>query len=294
MRCRLSVAVLATLACVAVLAMGAPASATCTPNPVVGGATTTCSGTTYVSVALGSGLGGPDSATVLLLEDATLIIGNANAISLRDGATITLEKNSAVTNSASASTPATGMWNAGANTIEFGSNGILTIGAGAKIAAQGAATNAMAIEIFGAGNQVENSGLIDGGFAAAIWFGDKTVGAANKIDNYGTIQTNGGMRLANVIGSSGNGPVIFTNRSGGRVYGSLNFAGGNDQLTLYANSVITGTFNGGGGTNNLTLNGDEGSSDVLAGDITNFQTLTKDGLGMWSLSGIVGNNGGTT
>ena len=51
-------------------------------------------------------------------------------------------------------------------------------------------------------------------------------------------------------------------------------------------------FNGGGGTNSLTLAGTAGSSDVLAGDIRNFQTLTKTGDGRWTLSGTVGANGG--
>ena len=76
--------------------------------------------------------------------------------------------------------------------------------------------------------------------------------------------------------------------------GSLTFASGNDSLTLYPGSIITGGFNGGGGTNSLSLAGELGSSDTLPGTISNFQSLIKTGDGKWTLSGAVGSNGGGT
>ena len=62
----------------------------------------------------------------------------------------------------------------------------------------------------------------------------------------------------------------------------------------YPGSIITGGFNGGGGTNSLTLTGEAGSSDTLPGTIRNFQSLIKTGDGKWTLSGSVGSNGGGT
>ena len=145
----------------------------------------------------------------------------------------------------------------------------------------------------GAGNTILNYGLISGGNAAAIWFEDRSKGAANTVDNYGIIQAGNGTS-SNVIGNSGSGNVSFINRSGATVRGSLTFASGNDSLTLYPGSIITGGFNGGGGTNNLSLAGELGSSDTLPGTISNFQSLIKTGDGKWTLSGAVGSNGGGT
>ena len=145
----------------------------------------------------------------------------------------------------------------------------------------------------GAGNTILNYGLISGGNAAAIWFEDRSKGAANTVDNYGIIQAGNGTS-SNVIGNSGSGNVSFINRSGATVRGSLTFASGNDSLTLYPGSIITGGFNGGGGTNSLSLAGELGSSDTLPGTISNFQSLIKTGDGKWTLSGAVGSNGGGT
>ncbi|MCL2713405.1 MAG: autotransporter-associated beta strand repeat-containing protein [Alphaproteobacteria bacterium] len=287
MRAGLLAAVLAGGA-VALSGIFAPAFAACTPTPAAA-TTTTCSGTTTVTAPLGRGSNGPDNSTIIVQNNAIVSAASISVISLRDQAVITIGSGAVVRNNA---TTGGGQWSAGQNTIEFRSDSILTVAAGASILAQGTATNAEAVQIIGAGNTIINYGLIDGGAAAAIWFEDKVIGAANMVDNFGTIQTGGGTSLNNVIGNQGNSQVIFINESNARVYGSLTFAGGNDQLTLYANSVITGGFNGGGGTNTLTLNGAQGSSDVLAGNITNFQNIVKTGEGTWTLSGIVGTNTG--
>ena len=154
-----------------------------------------------------------------------------------------------------------GLWTAGNNTVEFGSNGMLTVSAGAKIQALGTQANGEAVNVMGAGNTILNYGLISGGNAAAIWFEDRSKGAANTVDNYGIIQAGNGTS-SNVIGNSGSGNVSFINRSGATVRGSLTFASGNDSLTLYPGSIITGGFNGGGGTNSLSLAGELGSSDT--------------------------------
>ncbi|WP_455153133.1 autotransporter-associated beta strand repeat-containing protein [Cupriavidus basilensis] len=266
-----------------------PARAACT----TAGNVTTCSGTTNLGgTPIGNGSAGPDDRTVVVTAGGAVIAGDASAVSLRDGATVTLGDNASMT---SAARSGNGLWGAGKNTVEFRSNGVLTVGVGASVSATGTSTNAEAVNLIGAGNTVINHGTISGVNSAAIWFEDTLIGAANTIDNYGVVRTGNGSDqsiIANVIGSQRNGDVHFTNRTGAVVYGGLSFANGNDVLTLFPSSVVTGGFNGGGGTNTLTLAGEVGSSDTLSGGISNFQTLTKTGLGTWTLQGSVGNNGG--
>ncbi|MFC5768463.1 autotransporter-associated beta strand repeat-containing protein [Thauera sinica] len=251
-----------------------------------------CTGTTNATV--GSGPSTASGATVTINGGAQLNGGNASAISLGDNATITVNSGASVLSTAGSS-GGNGLWGAGRNTIEFNSNGTLTIAEGASVRALGASTNAEAINLIGSGNTVINRGLISGLNSAAIWFEDKTLGT-NTIDNYGTIQRGSGSSsvIDNVIGNQSHSDVNFINRAGAVVYGGLSFASGNDTLTLFPGSVISGGFNGGGGTNALRLEGAAGSSDALPGNISNFQTLIKAGEGRWTLSGTVGSNGGGT
>lgn len=264
-----------------------PGHATCVTN---GNATTCDTGAPnpYTSL-IGNGRNTPSGASVVLSPNAQVSVGNSSAISLGDNVTIDVGSGASIQNNASSGA---GLWSAGNNTVEFGSNGTITIAKGAEVKAIGTQGNAEAINVMGSGNRIVNNGLISAEKAAAIWFEDRTVGASNVVDNYGTIRSNASAN-ANVIGNSGRGNVTFINRSGARVEGSLSFAGGNDNLTLEANSVITGSFDGGGGTNTLTLAGASGSSDSLAGNIRNFQSLTKTGQGIWTLYGSIGNASGS-
>lgn len=214
-------------------------------------------------------------------DGATVSTGNANAISVGDNSSIFIDgivKNAATTNE--------GNYNTGANTVESQTNTTISIGVTGQILATGSEYNAEAINLMGFANTIENYGLVQSTSGAAIWFqdvvstGDPT--QRNRVFNYGKIiQTQNG----NVIGTSAGNGVIFVNETGGLVQGNLVFAGGNDDLTLYANSVITGNIDGGGGTNSLTLNGVFGSADQLAGAIKNFTTLTKAGEGLWTITG---------
>jgi fibronectin-binding autotransporter adhesin len=267
-------------------AMSGVASANC----VTSGSTVTCDTSSTYTQRLGSGPSNASPTTVTINPGAQVAVGNSNAISLNNNAVITIGDGASVTNNATSNN---GLWGGGPNTIEFGSNGLLTIGIGATVAANGTQNNGEPINVFGTNNTIINHGTISSHRGAAIWFEDKTTaaGTTNTVDNYGIIHTDLGAS-SNVIGNNGSGPVTFINRTGARVEGSLSFAGGNDNLTLEAGSVITGSFNGGGGTNSLTLGGAAGSSDSLAGDIRNFQTLTKSGLGIWTLTGAIGANGG--
>ena len=194
-----------------------------------------------------------------------------------------------VSNSASATTPVTDGWGARGNTIEFGSNGKLTISANAKVQALGTDTMGEAVNVMGGGNTIINYGLISAVSAPAIWFQDLVVGVPNAIENYGIIES-GDRITSNVIGNSGNGAVTFYNHSGASVHGSLNFGGGSDSLLLAPHSTITGNIGGGGGNNTLILYGEAGSDDTLTGAITNFQSIRKDGDGKWTLTGSIGNN----
>ena len=167
------------------------------------------------------------------------------------------------------------------NTIEFGSNGKLTISANAKVQALGTDTMGEAVNVMGGGNTIINYGLISAVSAPAIWFQDLVVGVPNAIENYGIIES-GDRITSNVIGNSGNGAVTFYNHSGASVHGSLNFGGGSDSLLLAPHSTITGNIGGGGGNNTLILYGEAGSDDTLTGAITNFQSIRKDGDGKWT------------
>ncbi|WP_241133581.1 autotransporter-associated beta strand repeat-containing protein [Achromobacter insuavis] len=259
---------------------------------VTTGSATTCNtaAPNPATAPIGQGPSTAAGASVTMQPNARLEVNNANAVSLGDNAAITVAAGAVISNLA---TSGAGLWSAGNNTVEFGSNGTLTIAQGGKVQALGTQANAEAVNVMGAGNTIINRGLISGGNAAAIWFEDRTRGAANTVDNYGTIQAGNGTS-SNVIGNSGSGNVNFINRSGAVVNGSLTFASGDDSLTLYPGSIITGGFNGGGGTNSLTLTGEAGSSDTLPGTIRNFQSLIKTGDGKWTLSGSVGSNGGGT
>ena len=258
-------------------------------NCVTTGTTTVCDTNTPSpwTSTLGSGLSTPSGSTLNVLANARISTGNAVAISYGDNARINLAAGAVVQNAALPGS--NGPLGLGANTVEFGSNGILNVAAGAQILASGTSGASEAINVYGGGNQIINYGLISGTPSAAIYFESRTAGT-NTVDNYGTIRSTLGAGT-NVIGSGGSTPVVFINRTGARIEGSLGFAAGNDTFTLEAGSVVTGNFNGGGGSNTLNLSGTAGSSDTLTGSVTNFSTLNKIGDGLWTVSGTLGNSG---
>jgi outer membrane autotransporter protein len=216
-----------------------------------------------------------DNRTVTIGNGAVVATGNANAISLRDNNTVTVQSGGTVRNAASGGG---GGYGAGNNTIEFRNNGTLTVEQGGQVLSQGAAVNAEAVNLMGTGNTIINSGTIAATNAAAIWFESGT--ATNTIINNetGIIRAPG-----NVIGSSGNASVNFTNR--GRVEGNLVFAGGNDTLRLFTGSVITGNIAGGAGNDRIFLDGTGTAS--IPGNLTGFEALTKSGSGTWTITGTI-------
>ena len=218
-----------------------------------------------------------DGRTVMVGDGATISTTNINAISLGDGANIVVD--GTVTTNAGGGSGTSGIGN---NTVEFRGNSTLRINAGGSIIASGTSGIAEAINPTGFGNTIINYGLIQATNSNAIWFEDRVTGTKNVVDNYGTIERVGG---GSVMGSSGNSGITFYNRTGAKILGNLSFSGGDDDLIFEANSTASGAINGGGGTNNLTLQGAAGSNDILPGSITNFSTLAKDGQGQWTVTG---------
>lgn len=254
-------------------------------NCLTVGTTVTCTtaGGAQTTIVGSGPAAGNDGINVDVQSGASISVGNTAAISLHDNATINVAGGATVTNVTAPSGAGSLYPGAGPNTIEFNSNGTLTVSAGGSVIETGTHSSAEAVNVMGFGNTILNHGLIQAKSSAAIWFQDRASGARNIVDNYGTIEKVGG--IGSVIGASGNAGIVFINRTGAKVIGDLSFANGNDDLTFEAGSSVTGGINGGGGTNNLTLQGAGGSDDTLRGDIKNFSTLTKDGEGKWTITG---------
>ena len=261
------------------LVVAAPSWAACTPA-VSDGAVVTCTGTTTSRIGSGPAPGN-DNVTVNVQGGATVRVGDEPAISLHDGAHITVSNGAIVTN---VTTPGgSGPYlHAGPNTVEFNSNGTLTVAAGGQIIETGNSTQAETVNVMRYGNRIINYGLIRGTSSAAVWFQDLETGSRNVVDNYGRIERVGG---GSVIGSSGSNGIVFYNRANATVIGGLSFASGNNDLYFEPGSTVTGSIDGGRGASNLTLRGTAGSRDVLQGRLSNFRTLIKEGRGQWTISG---------
>ncbi|RZL85682.1 MAG: autotransporter outer membrane beta-barrel domain-containing protein, partial [Variovorax sp.] len=264
-----------TKACVvaaALLGLAGSAAAACT----VGGNPIVCSATGTQTTIVGAGPG-TSFAQVLDVQTGALIsTGITTAVSLSDNATISIGNGAVVENSAD--NTGAGLWNSGANTIEFQSGTHLTIAQGGSVIAHGSEGTAEAINAMGTDNVIVNHGLIRSqGGGAAIWFQPSS--GSNTVFNgpTGTIEHQGG--AGNIIGmAAGTMAITFTNQ--GQLIGSLNFTGGDDTLNLHTGSSITGSVNGGAGNNLLTLNGTGTGS--FARPISNFQTLVKNDAGTWT------------
>ena len=238
--------------------VASPAGANCTGNQV-----TTCGTATPNPFTDTVGDGRNDNnRTVNVVTGGQIVVTDKNAISLGDKAKINLAAGTLVQGTANVG-GGDGKFGTGMQPIEFNSNGTLFIGTGAQVIERGTDPRAEAINVHGVGNRIENRGTISGESSAAIWFEDEvTTGAKNVVDNYGTIeQINGGT----VIGTTGGLGIDFYNQTGAVVKGSLAFSGGNDRLFFFAGSTVTGNIDGGGGSNDLTLSGALGTSDIAPG-----------------------------
>ena len=245
------------------------------------------------SASIGTGTGNTN-------DDWTVTIGNGNTptkvtqdgktvISVNDNAKITVKADATVEGNSSPYN--NGHFGSGPNVIEFNSNSTLNIEAGGTVQQLGTTNNGEAINAHGFGNTINNYGTIHSNNGAALWFQDVSTSNLdndrNKVVNHGTISTSKGDGY-NVFGSSrgSGGPgLVFENY--GTVKGSLKFGNGNDSLLFGPGSKITGNVDGGGGTNDLTLDANSGESATLAGSVLNFSSITKDGEGAWAILGSV-------
>ena len=172
-------------------------------------------------------------------------------------------------------------------------NGTITVDAGAAVIAKGVGPTSEAINPFSYGNTIINHGLITGGPSSAIVF-ENVNSTANSPRN--TVLISASVQatpIATQSAATSRWASTALKPPTGLVQGDLSLQGGNDNVTVFAGSKITGSLDGGGGANSLALNGTAGTSDTMSGSLTNFSTLTKTGAGTWTLSGAVGDNLGT-
>lgn len=261
---------------------GALAHADCTTTGQITVCDTAAPNPTTSTVGTGN-VAAEDNRTVTVQNGSTLAVGDTSAIAVRDNANITVQTGGSVSANAVSNS---GFYGTGGNAIDFRNNSTLTVQQGAQVLANGTQLSGEAVNPEGTGNTIVNDGLIKSAHGAAIWF-QNTSGGNTVINNAtGTIQTD--VANGNVMGASGNGSVDFTNR--GKVIGNLIFAGGNDALHVYTGSSVSGSINGGGGANVITLNG---TDSATLGTITNFQTLQKQDSGTWTLSKTLASMGVT-
>lgn len=250
-------------------------------------------GTVNLPASIGTGKGtANDGWTVTIGNGSTptkVTQDGKTVISVNDNAKITVKTDAAVEGNSNSNSE--GHFNSGPNVIEFNSKSTLTIEAGGTVQQLGSTTNGEAINAHGFGNTIINNGTIHSNNGAALWFQDTSISVSvadrNKVVNHGTISTSKGDGY-NVFGSSRGdaGPgLVFDNY--GTVKGSLKFGSGDDSLLFGPGSKITGNVDGGGGTNDLTLDANSGESATLAGSVLNFSSITKDGEGAWAILGSV-------
>ncbi|KDD44018.1 outer membrane autotransporter barrel domain protein [Bordetella bronchiseptica OSU095] len=244
------------------------------PNPYTG------------TVGSGASSGG---LTITVGPDARIESGNAHAISVGTGNSISLDGNAQVSNSATTGGPGN------YSTIEFEHSNTLTIGADARVAAEGTDPTAHAIALTGRSNTITNYGTVSSASGAAIWNQFEGIYVNNTVYNYGVIETaaNGGDAV--VIGSvTGNNAtdagISLHNFAGARIVGNVVLSDTDDSVRLEAGSTLTGSLDGGTGTDTLYLAGTTGSSE-LSRDVSNFNEISKiDSGSTWTLSGSLGAN----
>jgi autotransporter-associated beta strand protein len=240
---------------------------------------------------IGTGPSTASGTTVTLDPNAQVVVGDFNAISLQNNASITLSGGALAENFGDTSN---GLQNAGPNTIEFRDNGTLKVLAGGTVYSAGPAPRAEAVNILGVDNVITNFGTIRDANGTPIFL-DATSGSNTIINEVGgIIQAPNSTAVAIGIRNTAMNFATLNFTNMGKVMGGLSFgSSGNNQLHIYTGSIITGAIDGGTGGNNLmTLNGT--ASDVTSGALTNWQTLIKQDTGTWTLTDSVGNNDGAS
>ena len=246
------------------------AAAACTTS----GTETICDTNSTQSTTIGLGRDTPPSISVTVNAGAQVSTDNHTAISIGNTSSIVIQGGATVENVAL--TGSDGFYGTGANTVEMGSKNTLTIAQGARVLSSGSSGTAEAINPIGTDNVITNDGEIrSSAGGGAFWF-EATEGRNTIVNGAtGVIAFTGGSD--NIMGVSGTMALDFTNK--GQVLGSLSFAGGDDRLTIHDGSTITGSIDGGGGSNTLALGG--AGVGTFNQAFSNFQTLVKEDSGTW-------------
>lgn len=140
--------------------------------------------------------------------------------------------------------------------------------------------------------QIEGTGSITVADLAAVTLsGGATSTWTVQVDTGGSITNNSALTATLNETTAGGGNLTLT---GGGTITNLNAGGnavamgaGDDTLTLDIGIDITGALDGGAGADTLILTGATGTG-TFGGDITTFETITKQGAGTWQLNGTSG------
>ena len=264
---------------------------------------------TGIITANGVGVAGSTNPTVV--NNAGQILNASTGIGLSAGGTVTNDVG-AVISSASRGVDISGgvgtVVNSGSILAGFGRAVQLQAGGTVINNSTGTITSAgggtRAIFVFGGPSTIVNAGSVNDGVVAAI----EVESTQSSITNSGTIRTASGAGIqldataasntlttivndvagtiqgaVNALVANGNASVDFTNK--GTVVGDLVFGAGDATLHFYTGSSLTGNLTAGTGTNSISFNGL--GSGAFSSPITNFQTMTKQDDGTWTLSGVV-------
>jgi autotransporter-associated beta strand protein len=259
--------------------------------------------------AIGVGVAGATNPTTV--NNFGQILDASTAIGLSAGGTVTNGVN-AVISSSSRGVDISG----GVGTVENSGSILASAGRAVQLQAGGSVTNTStgtitsqdggtrAIFVFGGPSTIVNAGSVSGGVTAAIEVEStqssitnsgtitSAAGAGIQLDPTGasntltTIVNNAGGTIqgaVNALVANGNASVDFTNK--GTVIGNLVFGAGDAALHFYTGSSLTGNLTAGTGTNTISFNGS--GNGTFSNPIANFQTITKQDDGTWTLSGVV-------
>jgi uncharacterized protein with beta-barrel porin domain len=258
-----------------------------------------------------NGVGVASATNPTVVNNSGQILDASTGIGLSAGGTVTNDAG-AVINSQSRGIDISGgvgtVVNSGSIVANFGRPVQLQAGGSVTNTSTGTITSAgggtRAIFVFGGPSTIINAGSVNDGLVAAI----EVEGTQSSITNSGTIRTasGAGIRLdattasntlttivnsaggtvqgaVNALVANGNASVDFTNK--GSVVGGLAFGAGDASLHFYTGSSLTGNLTAGTGTNTISFNGS--GSGTFSNAVANFQTITKQDDGTWTLSGVL-------
>ena len=259
--------------------------------------------------AFGVGVAGATNPTIV--NNSGQILDASTGIGLSAGGTVNNDVG-AVISSSSRGVDIAG----GVGTVVNSGSILASAGRAVQLQAGGSVTNTStgtitsqdggtrAIFVFGGPSTIVNAGSVSGGVTAAI----EVESTQSSITNSGTITSAAGAGIqldptgasntlttivndaggaiqgaSSALVANGNASVDFTNK--GTVIGNLVFGAGDAALHFYTGSSLTGNLTAGTGTNTISFNGS--GSGTFSNPIANFQTITKQDDGTWTLSGGV-------